>query len=86
VPTRTRLNAERAALAALDGSCRTPIGAHAVLDGDRLTVDVVLAAVDGHAVHRTARSGPSVDAEALGRAAGEELRAAADPAIFAHGD
>jgi len=85
-PTRTRLNAERAALAALDGSCRTPIGAHAVLDGDRLTVDVVLAAVDGHAVHRTARSGPSVDAEALGRAAGEELRAAADPAIFAHGD
>lgn len=81
--TRWRLTAERAALAALDGSCHTPIGAHAVIEGGRLSLDVLVAAPDGSAVHRTSREGLPADAEAMGRDAGEELRAAADPALFA---
>jgi hydroxymethylbilane synthase len=34
--TTLRVTAERGALTALEGSCKTPIGAHAWLDGDRL--------------------------------------------------
>jgi len=36
--TQCRVTAERAFLAALDGSCRTPIAAHAVIDGETLTL------------------------------------------------
>lgn len=80
--TRLRLTAERAALAALDGSCRTPIGAHAAIEGDRLRLDVVVADLEGRSVHRTHREGPVGDAAALGRDAGTELRARVDPAVF----
>ena len=40
-PTRRCVDAERAFLAELGGDCSLPAGAHAVLDGDDLTVDGV---------------------------------------------
>jgi hydroxymethylbilane synthase len=39
LPTRQRVTAERAMSRALGGSCNVPLGAHAVLDGERLRTD-----------------------------------------------
>ena len=78
-----RLTAERAMLAALDGSCRTPIAGLAELDsGGGLTLRGLVVRPDGSEVFETARSGPAADAEAMGRDAGEELRRRAGPGFF----
>jgi len=84
-PSRLRTAAERAALAVLDGSCKTPIAAYAELraEASALRLRALIALPDGSAVHRAERSGPCGEAEALGRAVGEALRAAAGPEFFA---
>ena len=46
-PTTLAVAAERGALTALEGSCRTAIGAHARLDGWRLTLTVEALSPDG---------------------------------------
>ncbi|MBT4691700.1 MAG: hydroxymethylbilane synthase [Rhodospirillaceae bacterium] len=77
--------AERALLAALDGSCRTPIAALAELQGDRLTLRAQILREDGSESLETQREGPVVDvaeAAAMGRDAGEELRGRAGPDFF----
>jgi hydroxymethylbilane synthase len=79
--TAACVGAERAMLAALDGSCRTPIAGLATLDGDRLAIDGLLLAPDGSAELRAHRAGPMADAEALGRDLGNELRRRAGPAF-----
>ncbi len=73
--------AERAMLAVLDGSCRTPIAGFAELDGDRLTIEGLLLTPDGSAETHGRRSGPMAEAAALGAALGEELRRRAGPAF-----
>jgi hydroxymethylbilane synthase len=78
-----RVAAERALLAALDGSCRTPIAALAQFDGtDILTLRGRVANIDGTVVHDVARRGPASEAEAMGDDAGRELRAVAGPNFF----
>jgi hydroxymethylbilane synthase len=71
--------AERAMLAVLDGSCRTPIAGLAVIDGGRLTIEGLLLTPDGSAEIRARRSGDMTDAAAIGAALGEELRRRAGP-------
>ena len=66
--------AERAMLAALDGSCRTPIAGLATIDGDRLSLEALLLALDGSAERRGRSEGAIGDAAALGRELGERLR------------
>jgi hydroxymethylbilane synthase len=73
---------ERALLASLDGSCRTPIGALAELSGDRLRLRALVARPDGTGLWRAERTGARGAAEAMGRDAGEELRRQADARIF----
>ena len=80
--TGAELAAERALLAALDGSCRTPIGGLARRAGDRLTLDALVAEPDGRRIERTRRDGPMADAAALGADAGAELRARIGPGVF----
>jgi len=76
--------AERALLAALEGSCRTPIAALARLDGlGRLTLAARVVAPDGSARFDAARAGPERDAASLGRDAALDLRAQAGDAFFA---
>ncbi len=76
-PTMICVGAERAFLSVLDGSCRTPIAAHARIEGkDTLRFHGLVARPDGSQVHRVERQG-AVDrasAEALGRDAGQELK------------
>jgi hydroxymethylbilane synthase len=66
--------AERAMLAALDGSCRTPIAGLATIAGDRLSLEALLLALDGSAERRGRSEGAVSDAVALGRELGERLR------------
>lgn len=47
VPTALQVAAERGALEALEGSCRTAVGAHAQLDGTGLTLTVEALTPDG---------------------------------------
>ncbi|MGH7015164.1 MAG: hydroxymethylbilane synthase [Stellaceae bacterium] len=75
--------AERAFLAALDGSCRTPIAALATIASGRLALDAAIVSPDGSRLHRTRRDGAAADAVALGRDAGAELKARGGPDFFA---
>jgi hydroxymethylbilane synthase len=68
--------AERAMLAALDGSCRTPIAGLAELDGERLTLEGLLLKPDGSAEIRAQATGGIGDAAALGAELGADLRRA----------
>jgi hydroxymethylbilane synthase len=81
--TATALAAERAFLAVLDGSCRTPIAGHAVVRDGRLRFRGLVARPDGSAVLEAAREGAAADAERLGADAGGELNARAGPDFFA---
>ncbi|MGB0681181.1 MAG: hydroxymethylbilane synthase [Magnetovibrionaceae bacterium] len=80
--TVDRVTAERALLAVLDGSCRTPIAALARLDGDDMTLEGLVAKPDGSVVHTTTLSGQRADAAELGTKAGEELLAKAGPGFL----
>jgi hydroxymethylbilane synthase len=73
------VNAERAMLAALDGSCRTPIAALAELDGGGLLLEGLLLKPDGSAEIRARRAGGVGDAERFGTDLGDELRRRAGP-------
>ena len=81
--TFIRVSAERALLAALDGSCRTPVGGLAeYLDDKTLRIRALVAKEDGSQLYETERSGPVSDGDAMGRDAGDELRGRAGPDIF----
>jgi hydroxymethylbilane synthase len=74
--------AERALLAVLDGSCRTPIAALAELQGSELYFRALIATPDGRACHRAERRAAPEDAVALGREVGAALKAEAGPGFF----
>jgi hydroxymethylbilane synthase len=78
-PTASCVLAERSMLAALDGSCRTPIAGLATIDGDRLSLDALLLSPDGAAERRGSLFGPVADAASIGTALGEQLRRDAGP-------
>jgi hydroxymethylbilane synthase len=82
VDTSVALLAERAFLDVLDGSCRTPIAGHALLDGDRLSFRGMVLRPDGSQVFETTRAGARRDAVALGADAGAELKRRAPPDFF----
>ena len=68
--------AERALLAALDGSCHTPIGGHAkLLEDGRLHLTGLVARTDGTFLLRRNLVGGRNDAERLGAELGASLRA-----------
>ena len=87
-PTALTVAAERGALEALEGSCRTAIGAHARSDGERLTLTVEALTPDGADRFRREASlllGGSVghtEAHALGFSLGRDIRAAAGDRIL----
>jgi hydroxymethylbilane synthase len=81
---RLAATAERALLARLDGSCRTPIGAHARLlpTGD-LRLTGLVAREDGSFLLRAAVEGAAADAARLGAALADRLRADSPADLFA---
>lgn len=73
-PTSTCVNAERAMLHVLDGSCRTPIGGLATLEGRTMTIRGEVLSLDGRICHRHQLVGDAGEANALGTALGKQLR------------
>ncbi len=80
--TGVALAAERAFLAALDGSCRTPIGAHAMLDGGSVRLRGLVLRPDGSEVFEEAGEAAGAAAADLGRALGEAIRGRLPPGFF----
>lgn len=81
--TAVCLGAERAFLAELDGSCRTPIAGHAVVDGDGIRFKGMILKPDGSEVHEIARTGARSEALTIGADCGGELKARGGPDFFA---
>lgn len=77
------LSAERSFLALLDGSCRTPIGGHCRVDGERIHFRGLIVTPDGRESHETTREGTRTEAAALGADAARELRTRAGEKFFA---
>jgi hydroxymethylbilane synthase len=76
-PTARALAAERAFLAALDGSCRSPIAGHARMEKSELLFDGIILSHDGREFYEVGRRGNPADAKKIGREAGEHLRSQA---------
>lgn len=74
IPSWTVSLAERALLGALDGSCRTPIGAYArLLPEGRLRLTGLIARADGSFLLKREVTGLAADAARMGRELGLEL-------------
>ena len=82
LPTGQALSCERAFLAALDGSCRTPIAGYALVEGGHLSFNGLILSPDGRQAHEISGEGPAEDADAIGRKAGEQVRAKAGTQFF----
>ncbi len=80
--TGQRLAAERAFLAALDGSCETPIAGLATLEGGTLHLKGEVLRPDGSEAMDDAASCPIEDGAEAGREMAEKLLTRAGPAFF----
>ena len=80
--TQAALLCERAFLAALDGSCRTPIAGLARIAGDRISFFGMILTPDGTVWHDIRADGPVSEAAGLGAEAGAEVRARAGDRFF----
>ncbi len=75
--------AERAMLALLDGSCRTPIGGHArILPDGQLTLTGLVARADGSFLIKRSLHGSPKDAVRIGEELGASLRADSPADVF----
>ena len=81
-PTGLRLAAERAFLGALDGSCETPIGGLAELDGGALRLRGEILRTDGSRVLADSGEAPVEDGPALGADLARGLLERAGPGFF----
>jgi hydroxymethylbilane synthase len=76
VPTRRAVEAERAFVSALGGSCETAIAALGRVDDDWLTLEGAVLSPDGSGIVRDRVSGAIADPSGVGRALAALLRAA----------
>jgi hydroxymethylbilane synthase len=81
-PTQTMLACERAFLAALDGSCRTPIAGNARIEGGVIAFHGMIITPDGTQAHETRIVGATGDARDIGNEAAARLRGMAGPGFF----
>ncbi len=71
--TGIAIEAERAFLSQLDGSCRTPIAALALVNGETVSFKGIILTPDGARFYETGRKGSVEDAVAIGKDAAREL-------------
>lgn len=74
--------AERAFLRRLGGGCAVPVGAYGRVDGERLTLDGMVAAPDGSRIIRGQAEGETWDAERLGEQLAEAVLARGAAALL----
>lgn len=73
--TATRVIAERAMNAKLQGGCQVPIGSFAVLEGETLHLRGLVGATDGSEIIRAEHSADKTQAAAIGEKVAEDLLA-----------
>lgn len=71
--THIAVNAERALVDALNGSCQVPIGSYATIDNNIITVRGLVASLDGKTIYQQKKTGPLSDAINIGENLGKEL-------------
>jgi hydroxymethylbilane synthase len=81
-PTVLAVTAERAFLARLEGSCRTPIAGLAEIQSGRLVFRGMILTPDGSQCHQARREGRPEEAIMLAEDAAGELKAKAGPGFF----
>ncbi len=81
-PTQHRLDAERAFLATLDGSCETPIAGLALLEGDEIWLRGEILRPDGSEALKGERRGPIAEGARMGTDLARELLAQAGDGFF----
>ena len=72
--TAIQMTVERSFLAVLDGSCRTPIGGHAIIKEEEIFFHGEILKPDGSIVHKDVWSGPISDSKMIGETAGQILK------------
>ncbi|ESX18682.1 MULTISPECIES: hydroxymethylbilane synthase [unclassified Mesorhizobium] len=82
VSTGQALACERAFLAALDGSCRTPIAGYATISGGRLVFAGLIISPDGTQSHEVKAEGLALDAADIGTDAARMVRVKAGETFF----
>ncbi len=89
-PTAIAVRAERAFLARLEGGCQVPIGAHAAVDGQMITLTGLVGDEEGHTIIKRSAQGSAEAAESLGRELADEILDAGGREIlkelYAHGE
>ncbi|MER8390210.1 hydroxymethylbilane synthase [Mesorhizobium sp. M0166] len=80
--TGEALACERAFLAALDGSCRTPIAGHATISGGTVSFAGLIISPDGTQSHEVRLQGPAQEAARIGAEAAATVRAKAGETFF----
>jgi hydroxymethylbilane synthase len=72
-PARQCCEAERAFALRLQGSCHSPIAAHAQISGEQVQLRGVIGAPDGQEIYRGVHHGPLADVQAVGTALADRL-------------
>tara|TARA_Y100000768_G_scaffold378530_1_gene353085 strand:+ start:1902 stop:2819 length:918 start_codon:yes stop_codon:yes gene_type:complete len=72
--TYKRAYIERSILKVLEGDCETAIGAHSIIDGDKITVEAELFSLDGSDRFYEKKTGNINDFKKLGKEVGEILK------------
>lgn len=81
-PTMVAVRAERAFLRRLQGGCQVPIGGHATLEGERLTLTGMVANLQGRRVIRRVLQGEARKAEEVGENLAEVVLSAGGAEIL----
>lgn len=81
-PSRIAAEVERTVLRTLDGSCRTPIGAHAQVADGQVSLRAQLLSVDGQTLFEEAGRCPAEEAVALAKELATKIRTDAGEAFF----
>lgn len=80
--TTVALACERAFLAKLDGSCRTPIAGYALVEGGKVSFHGMVLTPDGTQAHEIRAEGRAADAAKIGDRAGADIRDMAGTRFF----
>jgi hydroxymethylbilane synthase len=80
---RAALDAERAVVVTLGGGCQMPIGAHAAIDGNSLTLTAIVLSLDGERAIRAESRAAARDAARAGMAVAEDLLSRGADAVLA---
>ena len=69
-----RAHIERNILKVLEGDCETAIGAHSIIEGDRITVEAELFSLDGSQIFYEKKSGQIDKFKEIGKQIGQNLK------------